>query len=245
MDKCSHCLRRADSCPGARMGNLGTARGLMSDYMRHLKLQHNYVSLKIKYQTLEFPHLGGHKHLADGFNHIVEKAEELEPGETAEAMEGRADNEKDAKIAELETLLAEQKQKLAESNNKLDKEQVKKKSNEDPEASKVAKIVIEHTNEIIEYDAEHDKIVTKNETELNRLVAEHCKGKKDKEKKMTLMRNKVFEKVRIYERNRLGITSRSRSNSQRRGRSDDSDSDSESAKSRRMSANQSVIPDHQ
>ena len=64
----------------------------------------------------------------------------------------------------------------------------------------------------MEYD------VTKNEEELNRLMKEHCKGKKDKDKKMTLMKNQVLEKVQTFERNRLGLKP-SRSRSILRGRS--------------------------
>jgi hypothetical protein len=43
VQQCSHCLRRADSCPGAGVGKvcekLGTSRGLIGDYMQHLKVQ--------------------------------------------------------------------------------------------------------------------------------------------------------------------------------------------------------------
>ena len=52
--QCSHCLRRADSCPGGGRGKLckekRTRRGEIADYMRHLKLQHNYLSLKMKFR---------------------------------------------------------------------------------------------------------------------------------------------------------------------------------------------------
>ena len=61
--QCSHCLRRADSCPGGGKGKLckerKTRRGEISDYMRHLKIQHNYTSLKIKFRE-EFPHLASY-----------------------------------------------------------------------------------------------------------------------------------------------------------------------------------------
>ena len=46
--QCSHCLRRADSCPGGGRGKLckdkRTKRGEIADYMRHLKLNHSYMS---------------------------------------------------------------------------------------------------------------------------------------------------------------------------------------------------------
>jgi hypothetical protein len=61
--QCSHCLRRADSCPCAGIGKvcekMGTSRGLIGDYMKYLKLQHGCVSLKMKYQQEELPQLMG------------------------------------------------------------------------------------------------------------------------------------------------------------------------------------------
>ena len=40
------------------------------------------------------------------------------------------------------------------------------------------KLVIEHTDEIIEYDTEHESVLNKNKDELNRLMEEYCKGEK-------------------------------------------------------------------
>ena len=93
-----------------------------------------------------------------------------------------------------------QNQQRGDKEDKSKKEQEKKNTAEHPIATAVAKIVIEHTNEIIEYDAEHDRVLTKNEEEMNRLMEEHCQGKKDKEKKMTPLKNQVLEKIRIFER---------------------------------------------
>ena len=95
----------------------------------------------------------------------------------------------------------------------------RKNIRKDPKANKVAELVI--TIEAVEYDPTIKKVVTKNEEELNRLVDEHCKFKVDREHKTNLMTNKVSEKVRIIERNRMAI---SPTKSMRRGRSDDSES---------------------
>ena len=54
---------------------------------------------------------------------------------------------------------------------------------------------------------------------------------------MTLMKNQVLEKVRIFERNRLGLKP-TRSRSARRGRSEDSESDSGSVKSLKLASSQ-------
>ena len=39
------------------------------------------------------------------------------------------------------------------------------------------------TSEALEYDFVQDKVITKNEDELNRLVEEHCKATEDRENK--------------------------------------------------------------
>ena len=244
VQQCSHCLRRADSCPGGGMGKVceqkGTSRGLMSDYMHHLKLQHNYVSLKIKFQTMEYPQLQGQKHLADGFKHMVETPEDVDQREGLDAaIDEKTDSEKDSEIAELKTMIAEQKKQLEKTEAKSKREYERRLLMDHPEASEVAKIVIEHTNEILEYDAVSDSVVTKDEEELKRLMEERCKGKKDNDKEMSLMKNQVLEKVRILERNRLGIKP-SRSRSFRRGRSEDSDSESGSVKSLRLASSQPI-----
>ena len=78
------------------------------------------------------------------------------------------------------------------------------------------------SSEALEYDPDKDKVITKNEYELNRLLDEHCKAKVDRDNKNCLMKNGVLEKVRIIERRRMGM---SPSKSQIRCRSDDSDSE--------------------
>ena len=69
--QCSHCLRRAESGLGGGMGKIcekkETPKGLISDYMKHLKLHHNYTSLKMKFQQEEYPLLSGPRKLGDGF----------------------------------------------------------------------------------------------------------------------------------------------------------------------------------
>ena len=107
------------------------------------------------------------------------------------------------------------------------------------EVSTAAKICIEQTKDVIEYDVVHDTVVTKNEEEFNRVMEEHCKVKQDKGNKLKLLKNQVLEKVRMFERHRLGLKP-SRSRSFRRGRSEDSDSDAGSQKSLKMTSTQPV-----
>ena len=63
--------------------------------------------------------------------------------------------------------------------------------------AKVAKLVI--TSTALEYDADKDTVITKNEDELNRLVEEHCKAKGDRESKKDMMKNRILEKVILME----------------------------------------------
>ena len=80
----------------------------MSDYMKHLYLQHNYMSMKMKYNSVEYPLLGGRGQANDGFGNIVEPEKHEESQEPSEMM----DSSKDEKIAELEAQLQETKSKL-------------------------------------------------------------------------------------------------------------------------------------
>ena len=137
------------------------------------------MSLKQKYPLEEFPLLGGRKHLNDGFGHIVEEREEKEDDLDATVVDN---NDKDARIAALEAQLSDHnhvKEQLIQVKSKLDS--VRKRTKPDPEADKVVKLVIQ--SEALEYDPANDKVVTKNEEVLNRLVDENCKSKDDRENK--------------------------------------------------------------
>ena len=159
--------------------------------------------------------------------------------EIEDKSEETSSSQKDTKIAELIALVAEQKQLLA-TNAKHIKELEKKKPIEILEAAEVAKIVAEHDNKIIEYDAVDDKVVTKNEKEFNRILELHCKSKKDKEINKILLKNQVLQKVRKVERSKLGLKP-TRGRSFVRGRSEESDSESGSVKSLRLSSSQPIL----
>ena len=74
IQQCSNCLKRAYSCPGGGNGKacetLKTPQGKLADYMKYLKQQYNYSSLKMQYMEEQFPALG--KRSGDGFGNIVE-----------------------------------------------------------------------------------------------------------------------------------------------------------------------------
>ena len=89
--------------------------------MKHLKLRHGYVSLKMKYQQEEFPLLMGKTHLADGFSHMVEKVEiESEDIISEDLLDKTATNEaQDGETNALYKELLLTKSKLASAEKKL------------------------------------------------------------------------------------------------------------------------------
>jgi hypothetical protein len=113
LQQCSHCLRRKDSCPGGGMEKLcekkGNPKGMIADYMKLLKLHHNYSSLKMKYQQEEYPFLTRPTNLGDGFGHMIEKEEEDEIvlDNTEDANNSQLDA-KNLRIAELEAQISDQ-----------------------------------------------------------------------------------------------------------------------------------------
>ena len=74
---------------------------MISDYMKHLKLHHNYSSLKMKYQQEEFPLLASPRQQSDGFGHMVEKEEEDEEQMPVTSEESNQLGSKNTRIAEL------------------------------------------------------------------------------------------------------------------------------------------------
>ena len=207
VQQCSHCLRRADSCPGVGVGKvcekMGTPRGLIADYMQHLKIQHGYVSLKMRYQQEEFPELQGKAHLSDGFAHMVETEE------TEAELEKTVANEEDTN--ELYKELMQTKSKLASAEKKL--------SFADPELNKVAKLTIAASH--LKYDEQKDILTVENEAAFTKLVEEHFKGQSKKPKKIQGLKNKVLAHVKVLERRERGL-SVSSSGSDKRLRSNDS-----------------------
>jgi hypothetical protein len=57
---------------------MGTSRGQMGDYMKHLYIHHNYMSMKMKFNQIQFPQLGSKGQASDGFGHIVESEKNVD-----------------------------------------------------------------------------------------------------------------------------------------------------------------------
>ena len=102
--QCSHCLRRGN-CPGGGNGkvcsSMNTPRGKLADYMKYLKISHNYLSLKMKYkQQLEsdFPALGKQPSEFDEFGHIVEDDDDDEEVSEASIQQVQVDPTVDSQL---------------------------------------------------------------------------------------------------------------------------------------------------
>ena len=109
--QCSHCLRRADGCPGGGKGRLckekRTKRGEIADYMRHLKLHHNYTSLKMQFRE-EFPQLNSNIPHNDGFGHMKEASDEDQESVVGEdRVDGNGKPEDKDRILLLQSQLSE------------------------------------------------------------------------------------------------------------------------------------------
>ena len=233
--QCSNCLRREGDCPGGGVGKvcvkMGTPRGLMADYMKHLQLQHKYLSLKMKFQEMEFPLLGGRGKVSDGFGHIIETEKEDEEVQSAQEPGFEVDQSKlkNDRIAELEVQLEETKAKLAEKNSNT--------------------WVI--PQQLFDYDEDNDSVIIKDETGFDKFLDEKCRARVNRDKRKADMKNKMLDQVKQFERRKRNLSVGSQvsltfldSPSRRRGRSTDStdgDRDGADSKHSRLSQNQSAI----
>ena len=196
--QCSHCLRRADSCPGGGKGKLckekKTRRGEIADYMRHLRIHHNYVSLKIKYKE-EFPQLDLDTH-HDGFEHMRELPEE------SNHIDDKENPDDKAVIVQIQKELSEAnlaREQGVHEIAKLKEQFLVVGMNK----SKSGEINIRADN--FEYDPENDTLKVLDEAQLNLELEGYCTvSDKNKEKKISEMRRRVLSQVKGIEREKRG-----------------------------------------
>ena len=186
--QCSHCLRRENDCPGAGVGKvcfkLGTPRGQMGDYMKHLYIQHNYMSMKMKYNQIQFPHLGNKGQSSDGFGKINDSEKVIEENEEiGESVKNDAAAEK---IAELQEELKKAKEQL----------------NSKPRIVRT----FEAPQELFEYDEKSDEIFVKDEEGFNKFLDAKCLAQGDKDKKKLEFRARVLSQVRNVERRKRNLS---------------------------------------
>ena len=209
--QCSHCLRRADSCPGGGKGKLcrerKTRRGEIADYMRHLKLQHNYISLKMKFRE-EFPQLDSGRQ-QDGFEHMVESSDES-PEKADDDILGNVAEEtgKDEMILSLQKQLSEANQAREQGVHELAKLKSSIANQEvnmmiGMNKNKNSQINIRADN--FQYDPESDMLQVLDEALLDKELEYHCTAaEEDKEKKIKEMKRRVLSQVKGIEREKRG-----------------------------------------
>ena len=165
----------------------GTPKGLIGDYMKHLKLHHNYSSLKMQYQQDEFPLLSGPRQLSDGFGHMVEKVDDDEEMRPENDDSSQLDS-KNARIAELEAQLSDHnvvRQKLTETKSKLDalRKENRVKTCDLPQ-------------DYFSYDEEKDEVCAVDQAGFDKFIDLKCKTRQDKETYKADMKNKILEQVK-------------------------------------------------
>ena len=186
--QCSHCLRREGDCPGAGVGKvcykIGTARGQMGDYMKHLYIHHNYMRMKMKFNQIQFPHLGSKGQVNDGFGHINVSEKVTDDHETVEeALKKTADAEK---IAELESELRSARAKL----------------NIKPKVVRTMDI----PKELFDYDEVNDEIFVNDEVVFENFVDAKCVAQVDRDTKKLEFRSRVLEQVKHAERKKRSLS---------------------------------------
>ena len=144
----------------------------------------------MQYQQQEYPLLTCPRQLGDGFGHMVEN-QEVED----EMMENNAEqiDEKDARIAQLETQLSDQnllKQQLTEAKARLH----------------IARTSVMIPQHFFEYIEGTDDVKTIDEAGFDNFIDTNCKATKDREKKKLELKNKLLDQVRQVERRKRGLS---------------------------------------
>jgi hypothetical protein len=140
-----------------------------------------YMSLKMKYNKMEYPVLGSNGPAKDGFGHMVE-LEKVEGNEEA-SLDTENVTAKDDKIAELEA-------QPQEARNKL--ERVSR-----PKANQF---------DVFYYDEENDTVVIRNENLFDNFIDEKCKARVDRDKKKVDLKNKVLDQIKQIERRKRSLS---------------------------------------
>ena len=254
VQQCSNCLKRAQSCPGGGNGKacetLKTPRGKIGDYMRYLKERFNYTSLKMQYWEEQYPALGGKTD--GGFGNMVESADQEE---IIEEVTDKAQLQSDLNAIKEQLIQAKAQIKLeqnksAKATKKL--EHVEKVTSQrivesmpgdhfEDDANHLTMLlatVLKHDD--FDYDVMEDKVEPKSSVDFLKNIEENCGNIPDKEAKLSIVKNKVLEKMKrtVRRERRLSIGASihseasmpgSRSGSKTRQRSESDDPGSEKA----------------
>ena len=154
--------------------------------MRHLKVHHQYTSLKMKFKE-EFPQLNSCKPSNDGFGHMKKAVEDdLEILDGEQGVTRPDDNEKilllQQQLSEANIAREQQVHEIARLKSSITKQEESMKVGINK--SNNGQINIRANNFI--YDEESDTLQVLDDVALNRELEEHCTSlEKDKEKKLS------------------------------------------------------------
>jgi hypothetical protein len=180
-----------------------TRRGEISDYMRHLKLHHNYTSLKMNFRE-EFPHLNSNTSLNDGFGHM----QELSDDDQERIDSGRDNPEDKDRILLLQNQLSEANQAREQQVHEIAKLKASISKQEEcmqvgMNKSNSGQINIRSDNFV--YDEDSDSLQVLDADALDKELEQYCTAsEKGKEKKIVEMRRRVLSQVKGIEREKRG-----------------------------------------
>ena len=138
----------------------------------------------MKYNQIQFPHLGNKGHSGDGFGRINDSEKLVEENDTiGESLKNDVTAEK---IAELREELRKAKEQL----------------NAKPRIVRT----FEAPQELFEYDENSDEIFVKDEEGFNKFLDSKCMAQGDKDKKKLEFRARVLSQVRNVERRKRNLS---------------------------------------
>ena len=182
----------------------------MSDYMSYLKEKQGYISLKMQYLEMQFPALGGADKNEGGFGHMEDPLDIDNTDQKNDEIEELRIQLSDMHKIQQELVETKARLKLELKNTRtatLKLQHVEKvatqrlvesmpSSNFDEDSNHLAMLlatVLEKDD--FQYDLESDTVELKAANEFLKEIEDNCGDVPDKEEKISLVRNKVLDKM--------------------------------------------------
>ena len=179
--------------------------------MKYLKEKHGYISLKMQYLQMQFPALGGSKDQEDGFGHMEEGVDLAENSEDSVSLESLKKQVSDMNMIQQQLLETKAQLALEQKSSKTAKLKLKHVEkvasqrivecmpdlnfeNDSNHLTMLLATVME--NEDFDYDEDKDLVKPKVIDDFLKRIEESCEEVPDKEQKLTVVRNKVLEKMK-------------------------------------------------
>ena len=206
VSQCSNCLRRANDCTSGGKGKLckdnKVPRADMKDYMRYLKEDHGFTSLKNKYRE-DFPLQTDN----DGFGHIEDQDLE-EQGDQENIEEGAA------AMADSAAIIAELQRELSEANAAREQglHEVARMKAENQKPKKL-ELGLNHTAtgqlniraDIFSYDEDNDTVEVLDEDLFQNEIESKCLIREEgRAEKLQQIKDRLLSQVRGINRRKNG-----------------------------------------